>query len=62
MNMKKFAVEFAITFAVTFGVSIVVTYLYSLIVHGPGGIDWETSFRLAIIFGIVLPWIGQRGK
>ena len=36
-------------------VSVIVTYLYSLVVHGTGVIDWETSFRLAIIFAIVLP-------
>lgn len=36
-------------------VSVIVTYLYSLVAHGTGAIDWETSFRLAIIFAIVLP-------
>jgi hypothetical protein len=36
-------------------VSVIVTYLYSLVAHGTGVIDWETSFRLAIIFAIVLP-------
>jgi uncharacterized membrane protein (DUF106 family) len=40
-------------------VSAIVTYLYSLIVHGSGIIDWETSFRLAIIFAIVLPTLRE---
>jgi len=62
MNFAKFARNFAITFAVVLVVSVIVTFLYSLIVHGAGVIDWETSFRLAIILGIVLAWIQQREK
>jgi hypothetical protein len=62
MNITKYAIDFAVTFAVVLVVSVTVTFLYSLIVHGSGVIDWETSFRLAIILGIALPWIHQREK
>jgi hypothetical protein len=62
MNIKKLGTDFAITFVLTLAVSILVTYLYSLVVHGSGVVDWEASFRLAIIFGIVIPWLHQREK
>lgn len=50
---------FVIVFAVTLVAATIVTYLYSLIVHGAGEFDWEMSFRLAIILGIALPlsWV-----
>jgi uncharacterized membrane protein YraQ (UPF0718 family) len=62
MNNKKLATDIAFTFAITLVASVIVTYLYSLIVYGAGIIDWETSFRLSIIFGIVLPLVRQREK
>jgi hypothetical protein len=55
MNIKKVLIDFAATFALILVVAAIVTYLYSLIVHRAGTIDWETSFRLAIILGIVFP-------
>ena len=39
----------------TFVVAAIVTYFWNLIAHGQGVVDWETSFRLAIIIGIALP-------
>jgi len=57
MNIKKLLISFVTIFAVTLVVAAIVTFLYSLIVHGAGTIDWETSFRLAIILGIVVPVI-----
>ncbi len=55
MNIKKLLISFVTIFGVTLVVAAIVTFLYSLTVHGAGTIDWETSFRLAIILGIVLP-------
>ena len=55
MNAKKFLADFGLTFVVAFLVAVLVTFIWSLMVHGAGGVDWETSFRLAIILGIVLP-------
>ncbi len=62
MNIKKYSIEFALTFIVVLVVSIVVTFLYSLIAHGEGVVDWETAFRLAIILAIVLPWVHLRQR
>jgi hypothetical protein len=53
MDIKKLLINFITTFALTLVVTAIVTFLYSLIVHGAGIVDWETSFRLAIILGIV---------
>jgi hypothetical protein len=60
MKFKKLASDFAINFIIVLVVSIIVTYLYSFIVHSSGVIDWETSFRLALIFGIVIPLANKR--
>ncbi|HJH26424.1 MAG TPA: hypothetical protein C5S37_06525 [Methanophagales archaeon] len=62
MNIKQIFVYFAGMFALTFVVSAIVTFLYSLIVHKVGIVDWETAFRLAIILGIVLTWTNVREK
>ena len=53
MKIKLFFKEFIKRFLLTLIVALVVTYLWNLIMHNAGLIDWETSFRLAIIFGIV---------
>lgn len=55
MHIKELFIKFVIVFVVTLVVTPLVTYLYSLIAHGAGVIDWELSFRFAVIFGIVLP-------
>lgn len=60
MNIKKLLVDFVTVFAVSLIVSVIVTLLWNLIVHGAATVDWETSFRLAILFGIILPWIETR--
>ena len=60
MNIKKLAVEFATVFAVALVTVAMVTFLWSLIGHGESIIDWETSFRFAIIFGIILTWVKSR--
>jgi len=59
MNMKKFLTDMAITIPITFVVAAIVTYLYSLIVHGAGVVNWSTAFNLAFIIGIVLPLTGS---
>ena len=54
MKIKKFLIHFATMFALVLVVSAIVTYLWSLIFHGAGAIDWQLSFTLAIIVGIIL--------
>jgi uncharacterized membrane protein YadS len=61
MNIRKYLTELALTFVVVFVVSVIVSFVYSLLAHGQGVVDWETAFRFAIILGIVLPWLHQRG-
>ncbi|MGE5314851.1 MAG: hypothetical protein ACM3Q4_09180 [Acidobacteriota bacterium] len=62
MKTIRFAVEFAFDFVIVLAVSAAVTFLYSLLVHSSAIIDWGTSFRLALILGIVLPIVNQREK
>ena len=60
MNIKKLLVDFVTVFAVSLIISVIVTLLWNLIVHGASTMDWETSFRFAILFAIILPWIEMR--
>ena len=60
MNIKKLAVEFGTVFAVALVTVAMVTFLWNIIGHGEISVGWETSFRFAIIFGIVLTWVKSR--
>ena len=60
MNARRLLVDFVTVFSVTLIVSVIVTLLWNLMFHGAGATDWETSFRLAILFGILFTWIGRR--
>jgi hypothetical protein len=60
MNIKKLVVEFVTVFAVALVTTAIVTFLWNIIGHGESTIDWETSFRFAIIFGIILTWLKSR--
>jgi len=62
VDFKKILLNFIVVFFVTLAVSVIVTFLWNRIIHGACATDWETSFRLAIIFGIVLTWIKAREK
>ena len=55
MKVKELAIGVVATFAIVLVVAVVVTYLWNLLVHGAGNIEWETSLRLAIILGLALP-------
>lgn len=60
MNIKKLLVDFVTVFALTLIVCVIVTLLWNLIAHRASTIDWETSFRFAIVFGIMFSWILAR--
>ncbi len=60
MNIKKLIVEFGTVFAVTLITVALVTFLWNIIGQGASAVDWETSFRFAIIFGIILTWVKSR--
>ncbi|MBI5932513.1 MAG: hypothetical protein HY867_02305 [Chloroflexi bacterium] len=60
MNIKALLVEFKTVFTVTFITVALVTFLWNLIGHGQSVVDWETSFRFATIFGVILTWVKSR--
>lgn len=60
MNIKKLIVEFATVFAVTLFTVALVTFLWNIIGQGQSAVDWETSFRFATIFGVILTWVKSR--
>ncbi len=60
MNIKKLVVEFVTVFAVTLVTVALVTFLWNIIGHGESIVDWETSFRFATIFGVILTWVKSR--
>ena len=60
MKIKKLVVEFVAVFTVALVTVALVTFLWNLIGHGESTVDWETSFRFAIIFGIILTWVKSR--
>ena len=60
MNVRRLLVDVFTVFAVALIVSATVTLLWNLIVHGTSTVDWETSFRFAILLGIIVPWITSR--
>jgi hypothetical protein len=60
MNMKKQVIDFGAVFADALVTTVIVTFIWNLIGHRANTIDWETSFRLAIIFGITLTWVKSR--
>ena len=60
MNFKELLKGFATIFTITLIVSIGVTFLWNLIFHDITKIDWETSFRFAIIFGILFTYLDAK--
>ncbi len=62
MSTKKILFDFLAIFSITLVSAILSTFFYSLIVHGTGMVDWETSFRLAFILGIVLSFANERKR
>jgi len=60
MNIKKLVVEFVTVFAVALVTTAIVTFLWNIIGHGESTIDWKTSLRFEIIFGIILTWTKSR--
>jgi hypothetical protein len=60
MNFKKTIIGFIRVFAISLLVTIGVTFLWNLVLHGAAKVDWETSFRFAILLGIILPIANTR--
>ena len=62
MDFKRIIIRFVTVFAVALLVCIGVTFLWSLLFHGIATIDWETSFRFALLFGIIFPILDSRKR
>jgi hypothetical protein len=62
MNIKQYAIDLVVMFIVVLVVNLIVTFLYGLIVHGSGVLNWESALSFAISLGIILPWIHRRDK
>lgn len=62
MKIKEILLEFLLTFVIVFIVSALVTFLYAVIVHGDPAVNWQTAIQMAVIFGVVVPWLNRRGK
>jgi hypothetical protein len=58
--MKRRFLDFITIFVLVFILTALVSFLYSMIFHSHGVVDWEGSFRFGIIFGIVIPWMRSR--
>jgi hypothetical protein len=60
MNIKRILVGSLTAFSATLITCAVVTLMWNLYLHRRTTIDWATSFRFAIVLGIILPWIAMR--
>jgi hypothetical protein len=56
MKIKDFTIRFLITFGIGLIATILMTLCWNYFIKGNGLIvDWETSFRTALILAIVIP-------
>ncbi len=62
MRLKNLIIGFLFTFPLVLVISAAIGYCYSLLVNGLGVAYWISSFRLAFILGIALPWIHEWEK
>lgn len=62
MKIKEILLEFLLTFVIVFIVSALVTFLYAVIVNGDPVVNWQTAIQMAVIFGVVVPWLNRRKK
>ena len=60
MDFKRTIAGFFRVFAISLLVTLGITFLWNLIFHGTAKVDWETSFRFAILLGIILPIANSR--
>lgn len=62
MKLTQYVIDFAVMFAIVLVVNLIVAFLYGLIVHGSGTLEWESAFTFAITLGIILPWVRRHEK
>lgn len=61
MKIIDMLMEGLVTFVIAFVVSAAVSGLWNAAAHGFFSVDWESSFRLGVILGIISPWVISRG-
>jgi hypothetical protein len=59
MNYRRIGQSFIVYFVLVFIVNALVTFLYNTIFHGTSLVDWESSLRFAVLFGVVFPVAGE---
>lgn len=63
MKAKDYVLRFLITFGIGMIAAILVTLSWNYFIKGNGLIvDWDTSFRTALILAIVLPLTQNKNK
>jgi len=62
VNIKQYVFDFVLMFVIVFVVNLAVTFLYTLIVHGSGIMDWESAIRFGLMLAIILPWMRRAEK
>ena len=63
MKIKDFIKRFLLIFGVALVVNILITIIWDYFIKGIGWvIDWETSFRFALLFAIVIPLTQTKRK
>ena len=60
MDFKRTIAGFIRVFAISLLVTLAITFLWNLVFHGAAIVDWETSFRFAILLGLILPIANSR--
>lgn len=60
MDFKKNIIGFIRVFAISLLVTVGVTFLWNIVFDGVAKVDWKTSFRFAILLGIILPIANSR--
>jgi hypothetical protein len=62
MNAKKGLLTFLLVFSIVLLLGMGISYLWSLFFHAEAAINWETSFQLSLIMGIILGIVEGRRK
>lgn len=63
MKYKSILVSLMLSFAISLVLSAIATLLWNLLIKKTGAIvDWKTSFMLALIIGVVVPFSRSREK
>ncbi len=63
MKIKAYLLSFLLVFGVVLVTNVLITMLWNYFIKDTGLIiDWETSFRLAILFGIVITVVLTKKK